>query len=114
MNHLPRLALVTVLTLASAACITETEDGRRVPRGMQTQGVVVSATPDAVWSRTQAVLASMTNEPLESRGVERSAVTTIRGKEVRVLVEPHVRGAAFHVTSADQVLADTIRLRVLR
>ncbi len=110
----PLLAAGMALSLM-ASCITETEAARPVAQGMRTSGVIVNGELEPVWAHVQGVLQSMTNEPLESRGLEHTISTTVNGDPVMVLVERYSpTKTIIHVTSPNQRLADAIGVRVMR
>ncbi|MEM8713902.1 MAG: hypothetical protein AAGG01_23405 [Planctomycetota bacterium] len=96
-------------------CITETESSIRRPgtEAMRTEGVIVTGPIDGIWTDVKAVVASMTREPLVSRGVDRSFQTTVGSDEVSVLVEAYDSTRTIvHVNSTNPKIADRIRRQV--
>lgn len=109
-------AALALLALALVpGCITETESSLRTPTAgaMRTQGVIVTGDIDAIWTDVQRTVASMTNQPLLSRGVTRSFSTEVNGAELEVIVEPYdATQTIVHINSSDAGVADYIRQRV--
>ncbi len=101
------------MTLPS--CITETTSSVRTPASgaMRTQGVIVRGDINDIWTDVQTAVASMTSDPLLSRGVEKSFSTKVNGEDLSVLVEPYdSQRTIVHVNSTNADIAQYIRERV--
>ena len=108
-------AAVLLCLAALPACITETTSAVRTPAksAMRTQGVIVRGNIDDIWGEVQAAVASMTSEPLLSRGVAKSFSTKVNGEDLSVLVEPYdSQRTIVHVNSTNADIAQYIRERV--
>ncbi|QDV05718.1 hypothetical protein Poly30_12190 [Planctomycetes bacterium Poly30] len=108
-------ALVLLAFTALPGCITETESSLRTPHAgaMSTQGVIIEGDLEAIWLDVQQTVTGMTNQPLLSRGVEKSFTTTVNGAHLDVLVERYnAERTIVHVNSTDAGIADYVRQRI--